>query len=364
MSHLVTDEEWYRQAPWDAWDPSKVSADQKEKITFTISPETKTSDDAFFAIDKLVADGTLDIDVHFGWDYHDNFHLKHSRSLFSWLVDHGFEAPVASWDDLTHTSGPFTRTVDANGRQVAVEVRIFFGKPGTATDPDTAAGGKVLEADVRSSVATRDVVIYSGHAGPFYGFSMANWNKTLEGDFDDAEMRVAPMADKYQIIVAEGCDTYQIGEAFLANPAKAGRNVDVITTTSFSNAATPVTTEDFLAMLLGHDGEDRMHPTDILSLLTKLDSESSYLGFHTMYGIHGIDQDPALTPFANVDRIGEACTQNADCGGPGNLCVTMGALGKRCTADCAADAGCPASYTCKAIASASSGTIYAHACAK
>jgi hypothetical protein len=363
MSQLVTDEEWYRQPPWDSWDPSKVSADQKETITFTIAPETKVSSDAFFDIDRLVADGTLDIDVHFGWDYHDNFHLKHSQALFTWLVDQGFKPPVASWDQLTHTSGPFTRTLDANGKTVTVEVRIFFGKPGTVTDPDTDAGGKVLEDDVRHSVATRDVVIYSGHANPFYGFSMANWNKTLEGDFDDAEMRTAPLADKYQIIVAEGCNSYQIGEAFSEKPFKAGKNVDVLTTTSFSNAATPVTTEDFLTMLLGHDSKGRMRPTDILSLLTKLDSESADLGFHTMYGLHGIDEDPTLHPFADLEAFGKACHSNEDCGGPGNLCVTMTG-GKQCTAACTADAGCPSSYTCKAIASASSRTIYGRACAR
>lgn len=43
-----------------------------------------------------------------------------------------------------------------------------------ATDPDTDAGGKVLEDLARASLKTRDVVIYSGHSGPFYGFALAN----------------------------------------------------------------------------------------------------------------------------------------------------------------------------------------------
>ena len=47
----------------------------------------------------------------------------------------------------------------------------------------------MLEADLRNSMKTRDIVVFEGHAGPFYGFSMANWNKTNEGDFDDSEMR-------------------------------------------------------------------------------------------------------------------------------------------------------------------------------
>lgn len=362
LGHLVTNEEWYRQAPWDAWDPSTQPADKKETITFTIA-KAPASTDAFYDLGKLTADGKLDIDVFFGWDYHSSYHLKHSKELFGWLEDQGFKAPVASWDKLTRTSGPFTRHVKANGKDVAVEVRIFFGKPGTETDPDTDAGGKLLEDDVRASLQTRDVVIYSGHSGPFYGFALANWNKTLEGDLDDSDIRTMDLASKYQLVVAEGCDTYQIGEAFLENPHKAGKNVNVLTTTSFSNAATPATVEDFVSALLARDSQQRLRPQTELSLLTKLDSESADYGFHSMYGVHGIDEDPTVHPFANLAGFGTACRANADCGGPGNLCVSMHGK-KQCTAACAADAGCGAGWSCKAVASASSSTIYGRACAK
>ena len=364
MTHLVTDEEWYRQAPWDAWDPSKVDASKQTTMTFSIAPDSHVSTDAFFDVNKLIKDGVLDIDVHFGWDYHDNFHLKHSKDLFGWLVDQGFTAPVASWDKLTHTSGPFTRTLEANGKQIAVEVRIFFGKPGAENDTETDAGGKVLEADIRNSMKLRDVVIFDGHAGPFYGFSMANWNKTNEGDFDDSEMRTADIATKYQVVLAEGCETYQIGEALQENPNKNGKSVDVITSMSFSNAATAIITEDFITQLIAHDSSNRLRPTNILGLLTKLDRAASDATFHTMYGVHGIDEDPHLHPFANTAMFGKKCSANADCGAPGNLCVTMGSSGKKCTAACAGAGGCPTAYTCKAVASASSSTIFGRACAK
>jgi hypothetical protein len=363
MGQLVTNEEWYRNPPWDAWDPSKVDASQKEKITFAIAKE-RASTDAFFDMKRLTEDGKLDVDVFFGWDYHSNYHLKHSKELFIWLVNQGFKAPVSDWDHLTKDSGAFTKHLKADGKDTTIEVRIYFGKPGTATDPDTDAGGKVLEGIARESLTKRDVVIYSGHSGPFYGFALADWKKTLEGDLDDSEMRTIPLASKYQVVVAEGCDTYQIGEAFLENPAKAGKNVDVITTTSFSNAATPATVEDFMTALLAHDSYGRLRPQPVSTLLTKLDSESYEWGFHTMYGIHGIDNDPKLHPFANTAKFGTQCSYNSDCGGPGNLCVTMGTLGKRCTAACAATDGCPTDYTCKAVASSSTSTIYGKACAK
>jgi hypothetical protein len=363
MAQLETNSEWYRQAPYSAWDPSKVADADKETINFAISKD-KTSTDGFFDLARLTADGKLDVDVYFGWDYHSDFHLKHSKELMTWLAGQGFSSPVATWDQLTRTANVFKRTVKADTRTVNVEVRIFFGKPGTDTDPDTDAGGKVLEDEARKSLATRDVVMYSGHSGPFYGFALANWRKTTEGDLDDADMRVIDMpSDKYQVILAEGCDTYQIGEAFKENPHKAGKNVDIITTTSFSNAATPATVEDLLSMLLARDTTNRLRPQPVSTLLTKLDSNAANAGFTTMYGMHGIDDDPKLVPFANTAKFGASCTANSDCGGPGNLCVSA-AGGKKCTAACTDTSGCGTGYSCKAVASSSTSTIYGKACAK
>jgi hypothetical protein len=363
LAQLETNAEWYRNAPWDGWNPAAVAAAQKEKLTFAISRE-RPSVDGYFDLARLTADGKLDMDVYFGWDYHSAYHLKHSKLLFTWLKDQGFRAPVTSWDKLTPTSGPFTRTVKADGRTVNVELRMYFGKPGTTTDPDTAAGGRVLEDLARGSLATRDVIIYSGHSGPFYGFALANWKVTDEGDLDDADIRVAPMpSDRYQVVLAEGCDTYQLGTAFKENPAKAGKNVDVITTTSFSDASSPEAVERFISALLARDSLQRLRPQPVSELLTKLDAASP--GFTSMYGMHGIDDNPGLVPWARVDRFGTTCSANADCGGPGNLCVKAStSAGKRCTAACTTNAACGPGYTCKAVASSSSSTIYGRACAK
>ena len=361
LAQLETNAEWYRNAPWSGWNPATVPAAQKETITFSIARE-RASTDGFFDLARLTADGKLDMDVYFGWDYHSDYHLKHSKAFFTWLKDQGFKAPAASWDALTHTSGAFTRTVKADNRTIDVEIRVYFGKPGTATDPDTDAGGVVLEDLAMGSLASRDVIVYSGHSGPFYGFALANWRKTSEGDLDDADMRVAPMpADRYQVVLAEGCDTYQIGTAFKENPNKAGKNIDVITTTSFSNASSPAAVQSFVSALLARDSLARLRPQPVSTLLTRLDS-SSY-GFTSMYGMHGIDDNPTLVPFARRDNFGKTCRANSDCGGPGNLCVST-AAGKQCTAACTADAGCGTGYTCKAVASSSSSTIYGKACAK
>ena len=100
LAQLETNSEWYRSAPWSGWNPANVSAEQKEKVAFTVSRE-RESTDAFFDMAKLTADGKLDVDVYFGWDYHSEYHLKHSRSFFTYLKEQGFSTPVASWDAMT-----------------------------------------------------------------------------------------------------------------------------------------------------------------------------------------------------------------------------------------------------------------------
>jgi hypothetical protein len=160
-----------------------------------------------------------------------------------------------------------------------------------------------------------------------------------------------------------GADTYHIGEAFKRNPAKAGRNIDVITTTSFSDASTPAAVQDFIARITELDSQGRHRPRTVKSLISDLDSNSYWS--HTLYGVHGIDDNPALHPYAAVENLCEPCGANADCGGPGNMCVSVGAGGpgtRSCVAACTDDRGCPDGYRCGAIASQSSSTIYANAC--
>lgn len=359
LAQLETNGEWYRQSPWDAWNSSTVSASQKETLALSIARE-RASTDAWFDVNKLIADGTLDIDIHFGWDYHNAYHITHAKAMFSWLKAQGFTAPVATFAKLTRDSGPFIRTLKADGNPLTIEVRLFYGITGGANDPDTAIGGKALEADMRASLAKRDVIIYSGHSGPFYGFALANWRVTTEGDLDDSEMSSVTMPEnRYQVVVAEGCDTYQVGEAFLRNPAKADRGlIDIITTTSFSNAATPESVKDIIRALIARDSNNRLRPATVKSLLTELDGNS--YEFNTMYGFHGIDSNPALHPFANIGKACEKCSKNADCGDNGNMCATVGQSGKRCVAACTDDRGCGVGYACRAIASG--GSIAGKAC--
>ncbi len=350
LMELDINDEWYRESPWDGFDPTKVSDDKKETIELTIVAQPRSSD-AWPDYNRLFADGEVTIGIHWGWDYHKEYHLVHSHDTYNWLTSEmDFASPVASYDEYTRTSGPLTRTIDADGKSVTVKIWLYWGAKDTDTDPDTDAGGKVLEDDMFGSFRDREVIVFSGHSGPFYGFALANWRKTDEGDVDDSEIATLELpANTYQVVLAEGCDTYAMGEAFWKNPAKADDSyLDVITTTNFSNASTAGVVQNFLRAMIEADHEGRHEPWTYGKLLKKLDGNSSW--FHSMYGVHGIDDNPHLHPYAKVERFCQTCTKDTDCGGYGNKCVRLSNDQRICTGECITSDACPAGYECRDVA--------------
>lgn len=357
---MIENAEWYREAPWEHWDPENVPAYKKEALTLSIRTETRSSD-GWWDYRRLFEDGVLTVDVHYGYDYHAQGHLTDSKAFYEWLIDRGFRSPVSSYDRYTRTSGALTKTLDADGRDVKIEVRLFYGRPGTSTDPDTDAGGRVLEADMYKSLESRDVIVYAGHSGPLYGFSLANWEKTDEGDVDDSELATAQLArGKYQIVFAEACNTYMLGNTLKNNPSKQGKDIDVITSTNMSVSYSPV--EDFLARLLEIDTQGRHRPRTMSATIADLDLYTWGETQPTMYGIHGVDDNPKLHPYANPENLCRSCSSNAACGGVGNSCVSVGDSGRRCVAACTDDAACGEGYRCREVASASTSTIYGKYC--
>jgi hypothetical protein len=354
---LGAGDEWFRSAPWEHFDPRKEIPQELETVRLAITRQPRSLD-GWLDTPALFADGKVDIGVHFGWDYHDASHVKESRILFGWLVDQGYEPPVSSYDKLERDSGPFTRTIMANGRAVQVEISVFHGKPGASTDPDTAAGGRRLKKDMIRSLQTREVIVYSGHSGPFWGFSMGNWNKTEEGELDDNEIRELALPESYQLVMAEGCETYAMGAAFFENPAKLGRgNIDIITTSTYSTASDADPVKDFLTAVVGTLGRGSRGTRNqhVPSLYGELLQSLEYNAWDpAMYGVHGIDDAPHLHPYADPAKFCGACTDDEACGALGNFCVKLGTDGGVCTAACTGDDGCGDGFMCAAMAEGTS----------
>lgn len=340
---LETGNTWFRDSPWSGFNPDEVDAERLETQVLYLEPQER-SDDAWIDYNRLIADGTVDVQIFMGWDYHGDYHIVHAEEAYEWLVREGFDSPVSQWDEYVDNRDYLTKTMNVGGQEVLYRVRIWWGQPGTETDPDTDEGGRLLEEKMIESLESDEVIIYSGHSGPWYGFALANWRKTAEGDLDDSEIPQINMPEKYQIVLAEGCDTYALGEAFWANPAKASQNnLDIVTTTSFSDAGSASTVTDFLKAIANDSGDGVLEPMKYSTLLEDLDSNSYW--FETMYGVHGIDDNPKAHPFADRALLCGECGSDADCG-QGGTCIGLDS-GSVCTFECTADAGCGSGNVCR-----------------
>jgi hypothetical protein len=359
IQNLTAGDEWFRQKPWKHFNPAMMSMDKLSQIRLTVTRQPRSLD-AWPEYARLFEDGKVTVAVHFGWDYHTAAHLSDSKKVYNWLVKQGYSSPVSDYEQLTRSSGPLKRTITAGDRQVRVEISLFWGKPGTNTDTDTNQGGKQLKKDMIKSLETKEVIIYSGHSGPFWGFSMGNWKKTEEGELDDNEIADLSLPSYYQVVLAEGCETYALGSAFYANPAKTSRtNLDIITTTTYSTAIDGDPVKDFLSAIVGTTSSGAHLPVTYGELMRDLDWNAWDAA---MYGVHGIDDNPHIHPYAEPGKFCAPCSSDWDCGADwnSNFCLDLGTDGRFCAASCTGDDGCPEGYSCAAVARDS--TITGRAC--
>ena len=376
MSQLKLHNEWFRDDPWEFWDPSRTPANEQRILGLTIEPQ-KVNSDAFFPFDQLVASGRLPISVHFGWDGENpgkRNDIVLAEVMFKKLVAMGFKAPASDFSTYQpYKSGtlPFRKSIVVNDREVSVEVSVYFG--GQFADgvrvagPDitTDAGGKEVAATMKRSLAANRVVIYIGHSGVRRGFNLADWNKTDEGNVPPTELATLPMMDSYQLVVAEGCQTYYLADSFWQNPAKRNRknfalisslgftSSDSITTatrlikaftTQKMNGGKPAMTTPRVSTVLAALNKDYKDPfaynkpaasTSPRLALTTIDGDDPLF---PVYGLHGIEEMPHYDPLANLASICRPCSAGVSCGGDGNICLA--GRGDYCTVACTDDAGC------------------------
>jgi len=311
-----------------------------------------TPKNAFLQYGEFVKDGTYDITMVFGHDYNTpRIDLVEAEETFNHLVARGFTPPTPSFAALTSDSGPFTGLTYVNGREVTIEVRLFHA--------DMYTDRAKQKTQVLAELVKRDVFFYNGHAGPYYGFYL---DGAHAADIGYLEVANAPFTDKQQLVVAQGCQTYsQYADMLYASPMKSEANLDVITTVNYSYGAGTLGLFDALT-----NTTDTGHhvPTDAYAMVQQLNSEWINEEKEVFYGIMGITANPAVHPYAALDKIGQTCTTEADCGEPSaNLCIkrAVNATKKVCAAKAVA-AKCPTGTYYKQVAQGT--TIVAAGCVK
>jgi hypothetical protein len=346
------------------WDPSKVDPAQLETVTLTVKPIERSSN-AYLNYAALYADGRLEVGAQFGWDYNEGRQdLANARQLYNDLLAIGFSSPVANYDELTLQSGALTRDATYAGKSVKIEVKLVH--PGMV--PSASANAVDLRNALLDLLATREVILFNGHAGVSGRLLPADFRSTSAGNILPTEYPTLKLLPGYQLFLIEGCQTYaRFTDGFRQNPAKRGPNgelvnMDIVTSTSYTwTSQGAEMMEAILFPLVGKSAATLIKPAtwdDVLRTMNAPPNDTAFMG------VNGIEGDPRAHPYARLDLLGTSCKTSAACGGEGNVCsrTPKTGTGKVCATVCLDDVGCPADYRCTRLAS--SGAIVGRACVK
>lgn len=322
------------------FDPATFQG-EVEEIEVVVEP-AKESYDGWPDYRALFGDGKLEVLVVVGGDYNEaRYDQKSAEQIFEWLEGAGYASDVKAVTDLKLDSPPFTKKLRAAGADVTVEVTLLY--PDIVEDANLSQ----LRARIVQGLQTADVLIYDGHAGddPSYSGIVYHYNPRFA--ISANELGSMELPDKYQIYLFNGCKTYSAyPEAVYKNPRKTTKNLDIISTVSFSWLTMQTfTTSGFLSELLAKRGSthDPRTYVEILATINKGSNSNVY------YGVHGVDDNDHVNPYADPATLCATCSKDSDCPGEGNLCVRY-AWGAACAAECTADDGCPSGYACTEIA--------------
>ena len=339
------------------FDPANFDSSQLMTLMIEISPNP-SEPDAYPEYLKMFEDGTLDVAIHIGGDYNDSrYDLSTAADLFERLQsDLGLTPPVATFAELTTDSGPFTGILDSMGQEIKIEVYLIHPD----MNKEEGVGYDGLIELYKQSAATRDIVIYDGHAGydTTYSGVVVHYNPRHAIAADDFKNLELP--EKYQLFVFNGCKTYTAyADSIYANPNKTTANMDVITTVNFSwlSEMTRVTSD-----LLGHflaTEDNTHHPRSYDQILVEMNKGRSW---DVIYGIHGLSDNPHRSPYADEASLCGICDSNDQCPGIDNFCLGLLGGQRGCTYACTHNNGCPEGYSCRPTALTESELISGHQC--
>lgn len=298
---------------------------------------------------ELFEDG-LDIGAHFGGDHNTpEMDIPHAKSLYDDLVRSGFRSPVANFEALEIDSGPLERSIQVQGKEVSVRVRIaHLGM----TTPETR---DVLIAAYHDSMKNADIVIYDGHAGRRLDYSgVVLAYAPTRVSIPASEFKNIETTARQQVYLFNGCETYSgYADKLLENPNRNVENTDIITTANFS--AIQPGANQVIAFIHSFIDEKRSEassgvdpswvPRSWDSVLGKMNEVGDRSWVH-VYGVHGIDDNPRVSPLADVKRAGEACERDLDCGAADSRCVAESSERSVCGVACADSKGCPDGTKC------------------
>ena len=326
----ITDPLSVDSSPIHSFDPENYDGDI-EVVEFIAKPHFDIQN-SWPHYKEFMSDGVYSITMFYGHDYNvDRWDIQEAESAFWDIQAFDFTAPVVNFEDLKHNSGPFTKIIKQGNRDITVEIRIFHS--------NMFENERTLQHDLAlDELSRRDVFFYNGHAGPYYGFYL---DELYEAAVDYHEFKEINMpSDRQQLFIAQGCQTYsQYADILYTNTSKDESNLDVITTVNYSYAQGTI---DLLSNLIMSDYEGNHMAVSYYDIINNLNDDEINNEYKVFYGVMGIDGNPQVHPYSNIENLGKNCEAENVCGDYlGNLCLDVGKGFAECGVVTLAEQGCP-----------------------
>ena len=325
-----------------------------DALSYEISvTHSEESTDSYPEYGELMQGG-LDIAIHIGDDHRtDDKDIRQARSVYESLVGQfGMRSPVNRFEDLGLESGPFETTMNVEGEAVALRVSLYHAD---MVEDDELE--RLLDA-YRYSAEHADIVLYEGHAGRSLDYSGVVLHYGPRAAIPASEFRNLVLPNRYQIFVFAGCETYTgYSESLFAHPDKHAGNADVITTVNYSTYRSRATAAIAMLQALTRTYEDTWYPLSWGGVIKHINDYDEGGRWTAMYGVHGLDDNPRISPLADESTIGMSCEDASECPGVDNRCVRRRSGERQCGVACTDDSGCPTGSRCVGVTSGDLGSI-------
>jgi hypothetical protein len=333
------------------FDPTLLPEGSRDTLRIDVAV-SKVSVDAYPEYRSMLADKTFDIDIFVGWDSTGS-HRPVVDSLFEGLKGYAASSNLKTVSDLRRDTS-FLRLLGTPAGIVDTNIRLIH--PGLA-----GVDGGDLADMWREAVAKHDVVIFVGWGGT-ESFSGVRLHEDADGTVPASEFSKLKLPSKQQLFVFNGTDTYgTFADALFANPAKADQsNLDVLTAANWVSDHRSADATMALVQGLTARNERGHLPASYGTILASMSSGRSA---YAVYGVHGIDNNPHQSPWADITEVGKQCASSRSCTGADTLCVrTAGASCSVCAPSCFDDTSCTGGTRCRPIYDSNNSTLVGKQC--
>ena len=158
---------------------------------------------------------------------------------------------------------------------------------------------------------TDDLVlkVFVEHAGLDASYSGVVVHYNPRKALKATDFRKLDLPNKYQIFVFAGCETYShYADQLYAHPKKTAANLDVVTAVNYTKSSRgDDRAKAFIDGLIAKGTDKQWAPRTWGQLLKPMNVSKT--GWLEIFGVHGLEDNPRISPLATPAIIGDKCVR-------------------------------------------------------